>query len=103
MALQADKRGMQTFLDRWTDSILKSICYDNFDLLARILKNIFPDQDAVSDIGQRLRKQDLRYATDKVVASPEMTRTEVQEWFAGSDGSLIQKRLEILRASNSSY
>ena len=103
MALQTDKRGMKSFLDLWADSVLKSICHDNFDLFARILGNIFPGQDATAGIEQRLRKQDLRYAADKVLASPEMTRAEVQGWLAGSDAEPIKKRLELLRASNMTY
>jgi len=103
MARQTSKRGMQAFLELWADSILKSVCYDNFDLLARILENIFPGQDGMAGIGQRLRQQDLRYAADKVLASPRMTRAEVQAWLAGSDGEPIARRLEILQASNMTY
>lgn len=67
----------ETFVKEWTLSVLNSICYDNFSILANALtENCSMD---VQDYKDKLLLQDLRYITNKILASTDFTPKEIQE------------------------
>lgn len=99
-----DRSELDSFLEKWVESLLKSICFDNLDFFARILGCLFPDNVTASKLQRQLRRHDLRYITDELVGSPDSNPDEGEKLFeVDSAGYLIKKNLQALQSCNICY
>jgi hypothetical protein len=104
LAKNFDRSELDDFLGKWTESLQKSICFDNYELFARILGGLFQDCGFADDMKRRIRKRDLRYIADKVVAACDLNRDQATILFEEeSAGELIRKQLQALQACNITY
>ena len=95
---------LKTFLEQWVNSVVNSICFDNFTLFSLILGSLFADQDFTVDLQKCLLKRDIRYLADDVIGSPESSNeTTVELLDSESPGELVKKRIQALQACNIFY
>lgn len=91
-------------LHQWTESLLKSICFDNFEVFTDMLASFFPDNGTAADMKSRIRRRDLRYIADEVVGSPDLCREEMKDLLEEEGaGMLIKKQLSVLKSCNIAY
>lgn len=95
---------VDTILHQWTNSILNSICFDNFEVFARMLEIFFPNHKKAEQMKDYIRRRDLRYIADEVIGSPELHQeTMVNLLEAEGAGALIKKQLSALKSCNITY
>lgn len=106
LAQQIDANTVKSFINQWVESLLGSICFDNFELFYQLSKNLFPDNDSdTAEIKQRLQKHDLRYITDEIIGAHDLNHDEMVNFFdeAENSGQLIKKQIESLQSCNINY
>ena len=82
-------------------SISNSICFDNYGLFADILLRLFPNNQVARDLADELRNNDLRYFTEHVVASADLSSAKIREKTENMNaGELIKRRLRALQSWN---
>lgn len=104
LAKNFDMTEFDVFLGKWSESLIKSICFDNYELFARILGGLFPDSDTASKLQRHLRRHDLRYIADEVIGSPDL-KIEEKESLHEIDGAgnLVKRQLQALQSCKISY
>lgn len=98
------EKDLNQILNSFVDSISKSICFDSYEIFARILLRIFPDSHVSSDLADALRSKDLRYIADMICGSFDLTddrKMEIVEKI--NAGDLIKQRLRALQACKINY
>lgn len=93
-----------SFLEKWSASLLNSICFDNYELFTKILGDLFPNNETASKLKQHLRRHDLRYIADEIVASPDLKLGEKADLHEiDGAGNLIRRQLQALQSCKISY
>ena len=91
------------FVKIWSDSLSKSILFDNFGLFADILSSLYAGGEVEHSV-DTLRKQDLRFITDKILSSNETDPKAVQSFLSNLNaGQLIEQRLKTLQSYRIDY
>lgn len=104
LAKNLDMDELDVFLGKLSESLMKSICFDNYELFARISSYLFPDTNAASKLQQDLRRNDLRYIADEVVGSPDLTIEEKESLLEiDGAGNLVKRQLQALQSCKISY
>lgn len=98
------KADTERFLKKWAEICVNSICFDNIELFAQLLERFFKDNDRAKELAWWMRRHDLRYITEDVLANPEFKQNEIEarlEYLPA--GEIIKKRINLLRASKIDY
>lgn len=104
LAKEFDRTELDGFLGSWSESLIKSICFDNYELFARILGDLFPGTNSANKLQRHLRRHDLRYISDEVVGSPDVKIDEKESLIEiDGAGSLVKRQLQALQAFKISY
>jgi hypothetical protein len=91
-------------LKNMVDSVIKSICFDNYELFARMLLRFFPNRVTALQCANTLREHDLQYIADEIVANPNYPPDQVPgKYESKSAGELIAKRLQALQSCKINY
>lgn len=91
---------LDTLLIRWGDYVRDSICFDNLELFAELLLKFFPGNPTSEIIVHKMRRNDLRYITEGILANPDLSREEKDECLESESASqILANQLETLRAA----
>lgn len=88
----------------WEVAYLDSICFGNSEVFALLIDQLFPESEDASRIVKRMRKLDLRYATENVLANPGLSQDEKVSLLPDlAAGEIVKMQIERLRSCNLSY
>lgn len=103
-ASRAGKEQVGALLNEWVGLCLQSICFDNFEVFARLLEDLFGNGGMGAALAAKLRSFDLRYITEDVLADPQLSQGQMERKLeAEPAGAIIRARLDLLRACGLEY
>lgn len=90
-------------LNMWADLFQKSICHENSEVFAKMIKQMFPKLDTFAII-EKLRQEDLRYLTENILASEQLSEGDKYLMLEHTQGGeIVGKQLQRLKACHIHY
>lgn len=91
-------------LEAWTQAVTGSICFDNLELFASLLLNFFGNSNEIMTFVNHMRRFDLRYITENVIANNELDYVQINDNIEiKSAGLILKERLQKLNNAKLYY
>lgn len=91
-------------LTQWGKNAREGISFDNLEMLAELMLSLFPHSQTAAVEALSMRRYDLRYITENVLANPELDyNSKEANREAESAGEILRKRFERLRNARLNY